>query len=71
MRSTASSARPHAIQRARKAQGMSLRRLGSLSSLPFRRICLFEHGLEVSDTELRLLAAALRVPLHRLSGRSK
>lgn len=54
------------IRRARQQAGKSLRDLGGQTGIAFQKIWLLENGLRASSMELRLLAAALNVPVDSL-----
>jgi transcriptional regulator with XRE-family HTH domain len=57
---------PHPLRAARRFERFTLRQLGAVTGLNFRRINAIENGARPSQIEARLLAAALRISVRRL-----
>lgn len=56
----------HPLRIARRRERFTLRQLGAVTGLNFRRINAIENGARPSQIEARLLAAALRIPAREL-----
>ena len=56
----------HPLRAARRRDRFTLRQLGAVTGLNFRRINAIENGARPSQIEARLLCAALRIPLREL-----
>ena len=58
--------RRHPLAVARASLGLSLREVSKIIGIDFRRVHLFERGLQPTDRELALLAAFYRLPQAQL-----
>jgi transcriptional regulator with XRE-family HTH domain len=56
----------HPLRAARMRERFTLRELGDVCGLNFRRLHAIENGAQPSQIEARLICAALRIPLSDL-----
>jgi transcriptional regulator with XRE-family HTH domain len=57
----------HPLREARELAGFTLRYESAITGIDYRRLHLFEQGLRPKAHELRVLAAAFRVPMSELA----